>query len=154
MDDHQVLSVRVDAELAAELRDEATRTGASVSDLLRRGIGAVLEPARAVWLDEHGADPDLWEDITDDEIRPGPRRALDSRFGVRVDGEQLRLLSGAAAASGMRISAFMREASLAVAAARLEGGTASCAHLSAGAVTEVSCGVCGPLTVRYQIAAA
>jgi hypothetical protein len=153
-DDNQVLSVRVDPETAAELRAEAERTGVSVSVLLRRGIGAVLEPARAAWLDEHGSDPGLWEDVPASEVRPGRRVMLNSRFGVTVNGEHLHAIAEAADAAGMQISAFMREAALAVAAARSGGGTASCAHLSVGAVTAASCGQCGPLPVTYQLAAA
>jgi hypothetical protein len=85
---------------------------------------------------------------------PGPRRSLDSRFGVRVSGEQLQVIAPAAAAFDMQISVFMREAALIVAAARQGGGTASCPHLSVGAVTFASCGVCGPIPVAYQVTAA
>ena len=152
MADGLMLSVRVDADTAAELRGEAERAGVSVSVLLRRGIDAVLEPARAAWLDEHGSDPGLWEDIPAPEA--GRPRMLDSRFGVRLNGEQLHVIGKAAEAFGMQTSAFMREAALILAAARAGGGTACCPHLSAGAVTFASCGVCGPIPVTYQVTAA
>lgn len=152
MTDSTVLAVRVDAQTADELRAEADRQGVSVSVLLRRGMDAVLEPARAAWLDEHGSDPGLWDE-TPAAVASRPR-SIDSRFGVRVTGEQLRVIAPAAHAFGMQISAFMRATALTMAGARLAGGTASCAHLTVGSVTAASCDQCGPLPVTYPVAAA
>ena len=154
LDGDSVLSVRVDATTAEELRAEADRTGTSVSAVVRRGIQRVLEYTRALRMEQMHAGGDLseWE-IMPDSGRRGTPRKLDMVFGVRLTSEQMHAILPAAEASGVPLSAFLREAGLRLAAAQAAGGHASCPHMSMSRVTSAECGKCGPLPIAYQMAA-
>lgn len=138
----EVIAFRVTAEEAAELREWSARTGRTVASIVREGIRYPLERERALWLEEHRSDPAVWE-VT--EAVQGPPRNLDSVFGVRVTGEQLRDLLPAAEAMDLPLSRFLRDAGLKLAAEMQRGRTFSCPHLSIGNVTSASCGQCGSL---------
>jgi hypothetical protein len=146
----KVFSVRLDAETARELQWAASESHTPASALIRRGLHPVLAVIRADWYEEHGTEDD-WEIVGADPV--GPRRNLGCSFGVRVTSEQLHELLPAAEACGVPLSAFMRQAALALAASMAEGGTARCQHMSAGHVRSAECGVCGPVPVVYQVRA-
>jgi hypothetical protein len=148
--DH-VLSVRLDDETAAEVRWAAAESGTSASDLARRGLKPVLAVIRADWYERHAREED-WEDVPA-EVQAGTPRRLDSSFGVRLSYEQVLEVAGAANACGVTISAYLREAGLALAAAQRAGGTARCAHVSGAPVTALECGICGPLPVELAVRA-
>jgi hypothetical protein len=144
-----IISVRVTADEADELRLWAKRTGRYISDFLREGMHYPLERLRADWLEEHRGDPEAWGEVT--AVQRVPARKLDMVFGVRMSGEQLRDLMAAAEVWDMPLSRFLREAGLAVAGAMAEGGTAHCPHASVGSITDASCQDCGPMPVSYVI---
>ena len=149
-----VLSTRVDAETAKELRDEAGRTGTSVSAVVRRGIERVLEYTRALrWEQMHGSGDESEWAVVPDSGRRGTPRKLDIVFGVRLTAEQMHAILPAAEAAGVPLSVFLRESALRLAAAQAAGGDASCPHMSMSAVTSAECGECGPLRVAYRVAA-
>lgn len=139
----KVLSVRLDDETAAELKWAAGESGTSASELARRGLRPVLSYIRAEWYEKHGTEDD-WEMVAAEVGQP---RKLDSSFGVRLGYEQVLEIAEAANACGVTISAYLREAGLALAAAQRAGGTAGCIHVSAGPVQTLECTVCGPLPV-------
>jgi hypothetical protein len=144
-----LISVRVLPDEAAELQLWAKRTGRTVSDIMREGMRHPLERQRALWLEEHRGDPEVWGEVT--AVPAGTPRKLDSVFGVRLTGEQMREILPAAEAWDMPLSRFLREAGLKFAAAMTEGGTASCQHVSVGSITSAECGECGPLPVAFLI---
>lgn len=144
-----VLSVRLDDETAAEVRWAAEESGASASDLARRGLRPVLAVIRADWYEKHGTEED-WEDEPA-AVQAGRPRRLDSSFGVRLSYEQVLEVAQAANACGVTISAYLREAGLALAEAQRSGGTARCAHVSAAPVQALECGICGPLPVELAV---
>lgn len=142
-----VLSVRLDAETAAELKWATGESGVSASELARRGLRPVLSYIRAEWYEKHGSEDD-WEIVA---VQAGRPRKIDSSFGVRLSYEQVLEIAEAANACGVTISAYLREAGLAVAAAQRAGGTARCGHLSASPVQSLECGICGPLPVDLAV---
>jgi len=146
--DGDVFSIRLDAETAAELRWAVAESKTSLTDLLRRGLHPILAYIRAEWYEKHGSEDD-WEEVK--AVQAGTPRRLNSSFGVRLSYEQVVEIGDASRACGVTISAYLREAGLALAAAQKEGGTARCEHMSVGRVTAASCGVCGPLPVAYDI---
>jgi hypothetical protein len=143
-----LISVRLDSETAAELRWAARESGVKMSELVRRGLHPVLAYIRAEWHEKHGSEDD-WEEVV--AVRAGDPRRMDASFGVRLSYEQVLQAGEAARACGVTISAYLREAGLALASARETGGTASCQHMSAGRVASASCGTCGPLPVTYAV---
>lgn len=143
-----IFSIRLNVETAAELRWAAKESGRSASDLFRRGLGPILAVIRADWYEKHGSEDD-WEEVKAVQL-VAPRR-LKSSFGVGLTYEEVVQIGDAARACGVSISAYLREAGLAVAAAQRAGGTARCQHLSMGSVTSAECGVCGPLPVSYVV---
>jgi hypothetical protein len=145
-----MISVRVTADEARELRQWSERTGRPVASILREGMHYPLERQRALWLEEHRDDPDAWE-VVPGSGRLGEPRRLDAVFGVRLTGEQMRDMLPAAELAGMPLSAFMRDAGLRLAAAMAAGGTASCGHFSIGGTVSAECAGCGPLPVTYLI---
>ena len=145
-----MVSVRLDAETERELRWAATESGKSISDLIRQGLQPVLAYIRAEWYHEHGGEDD-WETIAIPHA--AGRRDLKSSFGVPLTGDQLIKIGDAAQATGVSISAYLREAGLALAAASRQGGIARCGHMSVTPVRSASCGICGPLPVRYTLPA-
>jgi hypothetical protein len=142
-----VLSVRLDDETAAELKWAAQEAGTSASELARRGLRPVLSAIRADWYEKHGSEED-WEIIA---AEPGQRRKIDASFGVRLSYEQVLEIAQGAEAYGVTISAYLREAALALAAAQRTGGTARCAHVSIGNAVSAECGTCGPLPVDLTV---
>lgn len=144
----QVFSVRLDAEDAREVRWAAGESGKSVSDLLRQGLRPVLSYIRAEWYEKHHREED-WEEVT--AVQAVPPRKIDSSFGVRLSYEQVLEIAQAAEACGVTISAYLREAGHALAAAQRSGGTARCAHLSIGNAVTAECGTCGPLPVDLTV---
>lgn len=144
-----VASVRLDDETAAELKWAAGEAGVSASVLLRRGLGPVLSFIRAEWYEKRGSEED-WEAVA---VQAGQPRRLDSSFGVRLGYEQVAQIAEAANACGVTISAYLREAGLALAAAQSAGGTARCPHVAAGPVRAMECGTCGPLPVELSVRA-
>jgi hypothetical protein len=145
-----MLSFRVDAETAAEIRAEAERTGKPVADLIRIGVDRVLEYARARWHEDHRDDPGVWEIVA---ARVGTPRKMDSVFSVRLNGDQLHDVAKASNARGVPISAYMRDAALALAAAQERGGHVVCSHMALSPVTSAECAICGPLPVNWTVAA-
>lgn len=143
----EVFSVRLDAEDAREVRWAAEESGRSVSDLFRQGLRPVLAWIRAEWYEKHGSEDD-WEAVA---VEAGERKELRSSFGVILAGEQVLEIAKAAEACGVTISAYLREAGLALAAAQRAGGTARCGHLSMSGVQSGECGVCGPLPVDLAV---
>jgi len=143
-----VFSVSLDEETSEELRWAAGESGAGISELFRRGLRPVLAYIRAEWYEKHGSEDD-WEEVT--AVQAGTPRRLDSTFGVRLNYEQVVEVGDAAQACGITISAYLREAGLALAAAQKSGGTASCQHMSVGPAVAASCGTCGPLLVTYSV---
>lgn len=144
-----VASVRLTAEEAEEARWAAKESGKTVSELLRRGLRPVLAVIRADWYEEHGSEDD-WEPVA---VEAGQRREMRSSFGVMLTGDQVLDIAQAAEACGVTISAYLREAGLALAAAQRAGGTASCGHLSMSRVTSAECDRCGPLPVALEVTA-
>ena len=148
----EVFSVRFTPEEAAEIRECAARTGRYIGDLIREGVHYPLERCRADWLEQHRDDPEAWGEVTAvGACRTG--RSLKSAFTVVLTGEQMRDMLPAAEAWNMPLSAFMREATLRLAAAMADGGDARCQHLSAGRVTAAECQECGPLPVSFAVVA-
>jgi len=145
----KVFSIRVDAETASELQWAARETGAVASDLFRRGVRPLLAVIRAEWYEKHGSEDD-WEVVA---VQAGERKDLKSSFGVALTGEQVIEIGQAAEACGITISAYLREAGLALAGAHKAGGIARCQHVSMNSVTSAECGFCGPLRVRYTVPA-
>ena len=78
--------------------------------------------------------------------------ATASRVGVTLTVEQAAGIAQAAEACGVTISAYLREAGLALAAAQRAGGTASCGHFSMSPVSSAECAECGPLPVALTVA--
>lgn len=146
----EVFSVRLDAETAGEVRWAARESGTPISDVLRRGLRPVLAWIRAEWYEKHASEDD-WEAV--EAVATVQPRELKSSFGVALTGEQLMEIGKAAEACGVTISAYLREAGLALAAAHQAGGTARCQHVSMGSVTAAECGTCGPLRVTYTLPA-
>lgn len=145
----KVLSVRLDDETAAELKWAAEESGLPASEIARRGLGPVLSVIRADWYEKHGSEDD-WEVV---EAVAGERRQLRSSFGVSLSGDQVLEIAHAAEACGVTISAYLREAGLALALAQQAGGTARCSHLSIGGAVTAECGTCGPLPVDLTVRA-
>lgn len=143
-----VFSVRLNAEESTEVRWASKESGRSVSQLLRQGLRPVLSLIRADWYEKHGSEDD-WEAVA---VEAGDHRATMSSFGVRLTGEQVLEIGQAAEACGVGISAYLREAGLALAAAQRGGGSARCGHLSLSGVTQAACGICGPLPVALTVA--
>lgn len=143
-----VFSMRLNAETADELRWAVKESGRSASDLIRRGLGPILAVIRADWYEKHGSGDD-WEEVK--VVQVGTPRKLKSSFGVGLTYEEVVAIGHAARACGVSISAYLREAGLAIATAQREGGTARCAHLSLSPVTSAECHVCGPLPVTYAV---
>jgi len=141
-------SVRLEAETAAELRWAAAESRTPVSELLRRGLRPILAVIRAGWYEKHGSEDD-WEEVT--AVQAVTPHRLDSSFGVRLGYEQVVEIGDAARACGVTISAYLREAGLALAAAQRAGGTAQCPHLSVGPVRSAECAICGPVPVQFVI---
>lgn len=73
------------------------------------------------------------------------------RVGVTLTEEHVAAITAAAEAVGVTISAYLRKAGLALAAAQRAGGTASCGHLSMSPVTSAECGTCGVLPVSLTV---
>lgn len=144
-----VASVRLSAEDAEELRWAAKESGKSASDLLRAGLGYVLPVIRADWYEKHGSEDD-WEPVT---AEAGQRKELLSQFSVKLTGDQLLEIAQAAEAYGVTISAYLREAGLALAAAQRSGGTARCGHFSMTGVISAECPECGPMPVALTVTA-
>lgn len=144
----RVFSVSLDEEASEELRWAAGESGTGISELFRRGLHPVLSYIRAEWYEKHGTEDD-WEEVI--AVQAGTPRRLDSSFGVRLSYEQVVEVGDAARACGITISAYLREAGLALAAAQREGGTARCGHMSVGRVASACCKVCGPLPVTYDV---
>jgi len=142
-----VVSVSLDEETAAELRWAARESGTALSELFRRGLRPVLAYIRAEWYEKHGSEDD-WEKVAG---QAGSPRSMNSSFGVRLSYDQVVQVGDAARACGVTISAYLREAGLALAAAQEAGGSACCQHISVGRVTAASCDMCGPLPVTYVI---
>ena len=143
----KVHSVRVDAETAGELQWAVQESGQSASDLFRRGLRPVLAVIRADWYEKHGSEDD-WEIVA---AVAGEHKELKSSFGVALTGAQLMEIAKAAEACGVGISAYLREAGLALAAAHKAGGTARCQHFSMAPVTSADCPACGPLPITYTV---
>lgn len=146
-----VFSIRLNAETADELRWAARESGKTVSDLFRRSLRPILAVIRADWYEKHGSEDD-WVEVK--AVGPVTSRRLKSSFGVGLDYEEVVAIGDAARACGVSISAYLREAGLAVATAQRAGGTARCPHLSMGPVTSAECHVCGPLPVTYTVSPA
>jgi hypothetical protein len=144
-----MFSVRLNAEEAEEARWASRESGKPVSDLLRQGLRPVLAWVRAEWYEKHGSEDD-WEEVA---AEAGTRREMRSSFGVTLTGSQVLDIAQAAEACGVGISAYLREAGLALASAQRGGGTARCGHLSMSGVTGAECGTCGPLRVLLTVAA-
>jgi hypothetical protein len=142
-------SVRLNAEEAREVRWAAGESGRAVSELLRQGLRPVLAWIRAEWYEKHGSEDD-WEVVA---VEAGARREMRSSFGVTLTGGQVLDIAQAAEACGIGISAYLREAGLALAAAQRGGGTARCGHLSMSGVTAAECTTCGPLAVSLTVSA-
>jgi hypothetical protein len=102
---------------------------------------------RADWYEKHGTEDD-WEEVAAERGQP---RRIGASFGVRLAYEQVLEIAEAANACGVTISAYLREAALAVAAAQRAGGTARCVHVSGGPVQSMACGICGPLPVELAV---
>jgi hypothetical protein len=143
-----VLSVRLDDETSAELKWAAGESGVSASELARRGLRPVLSYIRAEWYEKHGSEDDWGEVVAAGPVQP---RKLDASFGVRLAYEQVLEVAQAAEACGVTISAYLREAGLALAAAQRAGGTARCSHLSIGGAVSAECGTCGSLPVALTV---
>lgn len=144
-------SVRLPAEEAEELRWAARESGLSASELLRRGLKHVLPVIRADWYEAHKSDSEVWGEPV--AVQAGPRKRLGVSYGVAFDGEDVLEIIQAANACGISVSAYLRQAGLAVAAAQRAGGTASCGHLSMSGVTSATCGQCGPMPVTLTVTA-
>ncbi len=143
----EVFSVRLGTEDARETRWAAQESGRSVSDLLRQGLRPVLAFIRAEWYEKHGSEDD-WEAVA---AEAGERRQMMSSFGVRLAGEQVLEIGQAAGACGVTITAYLREAGLALAGAQRAGGTAKCGPVSMSPVQSGECGICGPLPVDLVV---
>lgn len=143
----KIFSVRVDAETAGELQWAVKEAGQSASDLFRRGLRPILAVIRADWYEKHHSEGD-WDIVA---VQAGERKELRSSFGVALTGEQVIEIGHAAEACGVTISAYLREAGLALAAAQKAGGTARCQHVSMGPVTSAACPTCGPLRITYSL---
>lgn len=145
----KVFSVRLDAETASELDWAASESGRSASRLFREGLRPVLAWIRAEWYEKHGSDAGDWGEPA--PATPGPARRLGASFGVRLEGDEIAEVAQAANACGVSISAFMRQATLALIDAQRAGGTARCGHISISGVAGAACSICGPLSVTLAV---